>query len=626
MERDYFKLRRYHILAVTLLALLIPFCGAYLYYVTSQKTYFTNQNFRLLAVMSNQIKSKIENLSSSLWHVSNPDSKQVWIWNQAARKKDNQETLEDVKKLFRIAEITSADVTINADIIKSQSGSPQHFEAGQDVKRSRLKFDFVVQPNDRGDRVKIHAETNLNELIGPFVSQDGFDEVLGTPSGFDEIFVANQECGAVVFQRTPSQLSLLTLTSLLDKGGKKIEFNSSGLHDVQLAGIDYKLFVHPFQVFLSERTVSNDDPPIIKWALCGLMRADHFRSGSLAISYTIILVFIFLVLMVALGWPILKLRFMGPKDRLRAADVYFLSVSTLMGSAVLTFFLLDLYAYTTLQEQMDDQLKMFAEKINNNLKKEIGLALDELDRLNRNPKLREQSEYLLREQSKYLASNRNKTDSHRYIGQTNILEDLIDYRSDLYPYLDMVVWIDHEGQQRIKWTIEDHTTPFIQVGTRSYVRNVKEGRLLKDKSGLHDFWLESIYSWNTGENLAVISTRMPPPNSTWVGAISTCLPSLIQTVLPVGFGYCVIENDGRVLFHVNKKRNLRENFLILSEFVVSAKVKKISRMIPSAMPYCFVMKSGMEVAQWNHPQLVYDKPVSVCPLIVKPTIRTVWST
>jgi len=68
-----------------------------------------------------------------------------------------------------------------------------------------------------------------------------------------------------------------------------------------------------------------------------------------------------------------------------------------------------------------------------------------------------------------------------------------------------------------------------------------------------------------------------------------------------------------------------QDFLVLSDLVVSAKMKKLSRMIPSAMPYCVVSKTtGMEVAQWNHPPLVYDKPASACLLKVRPTTKPVW--
>lgn len=70
MGRKFFKLTQLHVVAITLLILLVSFGVYYIFYVSSQKTYFTNRNFRLLAIIGNQMKLKIENLGTNLKNIA----------------------------------------------------------------------------------------------------------------------------------------------------------------------------------------------------------------------------------------------------------------------------------------------------------------------------------------------------------------------------------------------------------------------------------------------------------------------------------------------------------------------------------------------------------------------------
>src|SRR5882762_2752668 len=54
------KLRQLNTLALTVLVLLGPFTLYYFFYFSGQKSYFTNRDFRLLAVLSKQIEIKVD--------------------------------------------------------------------------------------------------------------------------------------------------------------------------------------------------------------------------------------------------------------------------------------------------------------------------------------------------------------------------------------------------------------------------------------------------------------------------------------------------------------------------------------------------------------------------------------
>ena len=57
---------RLTILALTLVCLIVPFCLGYMFYVTSQKSYYTKRNFRVLDSIGTHIRLKVENLATNL--------------------------------------------------------------------------------------------------------------------------------------------------------------------------------------------------------------------------------------------------------------------------------------------------------------------------------------------------------------------------------------------------------------------------------------------------------------------------------------------------------------------------------------------------------------------------------
>lgn len=555
MGRKLTKLTQLHVVAITLLILLISFGVYYIFYVSSQKTYFTNRSFRLLAGIGNQMKLTIENLGTSLKNAASSAKsvpKEVNLTSKDSVAEFIHARVKGSLSLVPNLKLTDCSPEANPSVIEGNISSPEIlFNTRQEGEtfwlyidyRGWLYFDYTGSKDAGFYTIEIHARSDLNELFEPFISRGVFDEVL-----------LAEEDGGVIFQRTKSKLSVAKLGKFLDKEGAQSEFTSinppASFYGVRLAGTSYNLFLQPLQISLSGSGTTGDQGIVKKWVICGLVRSDRFHSEIHAIPYAILIIFIFLVLLIFLSLPFLKLWFMGPKDRLRASDVYFLVFSVFMGSALLTFVFLDTYAYVNLRMKTDDQLKKFSDNICKNLTTEVIYVLRELGMLN--DQLAHDIEEL-----------ENLKEKENVRKATDILDRMI-HRDDPYPYLNMAFWTDSGGQQRIKWSVRKHTTPFINVSSRDYFKKAKEDHLWeitdREKNKKYRFWLEPIYSLNTGENTAILSMRMAENSPAWVASIDTRLLSLIQTVLPPGFGYCVIENDGKVLFHSDETRNLRENF------------------------------------------------------------------
>ena len=159
-----------------------------------------------------------------------------------------------------------------------------------------------------------------------------------------------------------------------------------------------------------------------------------------------------------------------------------------------------------------------------------------------------------------------------------------------FPYFDMAIWVNRAGFQVVKWSPNPDLTPRRSVAHREYFQTVKAGQLWRriplqalDDDGGHtddgehdhgsegargetEYFLEVIRSINTGEILVVLSkpfqiyTTTPATLDGWAATMTAKLASLDQPVLPPGFGFAVIDGDGRALFHSIPEQGLEGNF------------------------------------------------------------------
>jgi hypothetical protein len=627
--------KRLSIIGFTMIIVVIPFCLYFLFFVSSQRTYFSKRNFRVLAEIGDHMSSKIDNLATNLVNVAEKATQ-----DKSDKAKVASEELSDKKnKGEQTAPIT------DARMVKEAASMVPDFKVEQvqytPNETARTEQSNTVSPSQKTStpRSKTHAPgrvakpgepcpgtaestatgaepvtlnvkpdkgsfwlylqyrsasktlpgmfsvmSNLETHFEPFVSRYVIDELNETNERlFDEVLVAEEKTGSVIFQRGPPGLNVAALDSLSNDKGGKLELSlvdqSSSLADVQVAGANYKLFLQPVRLTLS---AGNDEKKQeIRWVLCGLTRTDHFRDATYAAPYTVLIFFVFVVLLAVLSWPLLKLKLMGPKDRLRGADLVLTLFSALMGTALVTFILLDVNTFYSLESTLDRHLKNLSKEINTNFQEEVGSALTQLQKLNDKitTAATEEKSGALRDLLDSRQSPAPNIESD--VGCTptlsrkrNILGDGVDWD---YPYFNSATWTDSAGRQRIKWTTRSKTTAFVDVSEREFFKNTKNGTLWKLNPGSgFDYYLEMVKTKNTGENAAVIATRVP--GSLWVSSLDTRLLSLMGPVLPPGYGYAVIDSGGEVLFHSDEVKNLEEQFFAECENDRRLRAAVLSRM------------------------------------------------
>ncbi|HEX8459082.1 MAG TPA: hypothetical protein VF656_17445 [Pyrinomonadaceae bacterium] len=591
------KFERLHILVITLLVLLVPFSLYYWGFVRLQTTYFTEHKSRQLSVMSNQIGAKLTNLSSVVDYAATRLFESAAEARRNGKRLDASPELEVFRKTLLIGDSLEAPEFIEftpPKRAKAKLSNKNLTFKPESGDMSKVVIDFVGEWNDGSGKQSLEVNADLSGVLQSILSKEAFDSVL----------IADAETGAVIHQHNRQsglKLRIATLDALrVEEKNKEVEHQAlakaTNIQDVKLAGVDYKLFSRPLEVAV---TVSGSDRPGSRWIVCGLISERQFSRERLAISYTLLIIFTVLMILAAISWAFLKLWLMGAKDRLRIADVYFLGFSALIGAALLTLFSLYSYTYISLSHDADDKLEDFARLIHENLREEVRVALDELDSLNEDLLADPKSLALISES--FAAKNKTtaarsasepKTHEEKNILPQRILAEKVASRHP-YPFFTTAFWIDEKRHQRIKWTTRDVVTPFFTLPTDypffNDIKNERFQHLKKDatnsatgkddgtppktkareqeicrqdndKTPHHDFRLQPLISPLSGVETTVIAKRMCKPYDTWIAALDTRLLSLFDTVTPPGYGFSIIEADGRVLFHSELAQHFEENF------------------------------------------------------------------
>jgi len=558
-------LYRLRLFVIIIAVLSLPFAIYYFLYVRSQTGYFTDRSFRKLSLISSQITLKIESAGSVLKNTSDkfirPRFADPGSLSFDSDPEHKQENFEGLKQSFKKLREQSPVITpINIDTEpwseKVSPGTVTLTAVKYEGDSSWLYLDYVAEGLRDKTVIRVQAKVDLNKLIQPFLSA----RVGSDPDQFQNILIAEADTARVIFQHDATQIRLASLDKLpsAEDKNKKIDLKeiaqTSNVIDVSLAGSSYKLFSHPIKLSLPS---SNAHAPDVTWIASGLMKSNYLMSEawSISIPYTLLIICGFLGALLVFSWPFLKLILAGPKDRFRPTDVYFLVFATIVILAVLTCFGLYGYVYFTIERQMDEQVGTLAGNIKKNFNEELKQALTQLDTLS-------QDETLLA-----LLNSNSGAESQAgpvpaygsvkgsdYRNRIDILPSLLESNPP-YRYFDTVVWIGPSGMQVAKWTTKPYTTQYIPVSGRAYFDNIRQGNVYE--LGQHKFSFEAIDSKTTGRRVVEISKAVT--GTPWTIAFDTRLLSLMDPVLPAGFGYTIITNEGRVLFHSDEAHHLGEN-------------------------------------------------------------------
>ncbi|MEJ7678409.1 MAG: hypothetical protein WKG06_11225 [Segetibacter sp.] len=133
---------------------------------------------------------------------------------------------------------------------------------------------------------------------------------------------------------------------------------------------------------------------------------------------------------------------------------------------------------------------------------------------------------------------------------------------------------------------------YLDVSERSFFQNMRDNRAFISKDDT--FYIEPAISWATGDYSVNILTKSHQSfekshnaedmskQAIMIG-MAARMYSVCNPVVPKGYNFCIIDDDGRILFHSETERSLHENLFDESNRnfeLMNAVSKKDSILIP----------------------------------------------
>ncbi len=561
----------------------------FLVYVPTQEAGLTELKFGLVADMAEQVGDSLANLHTAL---ANAATALAGTGKPNERRAKFTEAVGQINPAVSLPEIvikpppSSSESQTNAPESSSElpglarSAERRVFRVSelspwQEIRSYRLSLTYT---NRIGSWFK--AEVNFGDLLQPILDRYQFEDIVLTQTNGDVIFQMSQYGRRVTNTLATADLRITRLPDVnLTQGSNSI--SGTRLTELSLAGTKYKMFGQPLRVALGRVNP--------EWYICGLVKVRDVTAATWEIPTTWTIAFVFAAVGLLVLWPFLNIAFSGPTAYVSGLEVAWLLCGSFFGCAGLIYLVLYAGAYLQSEDDSDAHLRQLAGEVRSRVVCELRRARELLTTADR----------ALVEQAANPAASNSLSGDFRRIGQvvTNKCPSLIE-----------VFWVASNGDETAKITLENRQTEFVPVGDRGYFTNIINGAGWAWETvdvGLDSictnttygdtncFYVESIFSKTRNANVAAFSQAFPTNRVTsrsWpstnvtftngdfvmrfrvpertnnvlgpsVSVITFQPSSLFAPVLPAGYGFCIVDKTGQVLFHSDSRRNLHENFI-----------------------------------------------------------------
>ena len=499
-------------------AIIILFIFAYyfLVIVQSKEDKLVRKAYRILNNIERNINEKKTNYDRSITEISfcrmvnegflNPEIKAVYKQKNKLNSSLNQSPLyEDPEdgKIYYFRQYPE-DSVLNA----------KHEQCSE-------KFDSLTNENIDTYGGKIDINT--------FMSNVKYDDFFTSIALFDSTKTF------YVFGPQNYQLNELdTINQLISKNPGAFQIN------IELQDQSYRVFIQP--IVLGQHV----------YYLAGLVRSDVMVKKARQINPHLFFAGIVIIIFLLINMPLFKLFLINRYERLKTSDAVQVSLTLIMGGSLLVLILLNAYEHLVNENKKSEkELKTLSEHISANLDVELDSIINEMVDI----------------KVEKLICDQTQLAKHTFVFDPNSPE----YKLNSYPNINEFLFINKDGmvQQFISYDFNDE-----KLDSRLYNLNYRDYfSIVNDhlgwhyaRRGLKNFYIQSIYSWSKGTGEAAISVTADEINGDSskcfaVAAITAPLTAVMNTILPEGFGFAVIDNNGSVIFHSDSRKNLMENLI-----------------------------------------------------------------
>jgi len=515
-------------------------------FVPTKLDYFVGLRFRTLAVASGQIASKIDNLARALGSVPKP----------LAPERDSvcpELTIEERDYVALVLPEIHLPAAASAQgpqfIVCDVAASVNWTDvATQAAAASRRDFDDLIIADARGDVVWQREITtprigNLSELLAAPSERAGWlslswREQATMPAKKDP---ANLRSSAVLKAVNLGGTSTLLLVQAVLLTEKNITLSAS---DITKAGEGTRLYV--------AGVVSR----------AGLLQQARRIPGAWVVLIALPIVVLFLAI------PFVKLATLTMKERYRFSDVVLMIFATIAASglgAMIPF-------VSAPASAPDATLEELSNVINGGLKAETTQAL----RLAHTILTKRDAIEPRLQECKALGSGlpiEGDPSGKRACELWPALDHVMGPEENVGPSidLDVVIWFDQAGRQIRKWTTKRQVTGQASHRPFEHYRAVTTNRLWAlaqmteqpaDEALTRPFMIDPLRAPTTSELGVVLVTPVPVVEKKAPAylALNIRPQSVVDPLVPPGYGFAIIAESGKVLFHSEEGLSLQENF------------------------------------------------------------------
>ena len=312
---------------------------------------------------------------------------------------------------------------------------------------------------------------------------------------------------------------------------------------VALGGTSHGLYLQPLRL-------EGGQP--IELVMGGAVPRASVVRDALALGAPMLGVLVFVFLLGLLGFPFVKLACLDKHERFRLRDIKLLYVSAGALLVLFTCASLAIDGYVRWRAEADRGLQKLAGHLHTRVLNEVKAIRDRLEDYDR-------------EVSAQVVTDCNAWTVRTKWFESELAEGL---RWPRDVHIKTVAWIEPGGRQIWKSTA-DTVSGKTPVGNRVYFRAVRDGNLFQVDGTGSEIFLGPDRSIADGRFYTFVSMRSKiapklcaDPGSvpgTPVIAATAQLLSLDRQPLPGGYGFALVNREGRVLYHSDGRLSLREN-------------------------------------------------------------------
>jgi len=446
------------------------------------------------------------------------------------------------------------------------------------IKKNTLEIPHL-QATDTGAWIIQHhsasvIDTNLTKTYLTVKVKDFADPIFSTRADIFQNYLilydstallpagsANVNKLCLIYQQNMLSASADVNTDTLQSLAKNTD--ESGVFYLSLSGEKYVAFFAHFAFH---------QQPLV---LAGLIPKDTYERKVEATPIYFLPLIIIVVCLILIALPYLKVFLLSPMEPINSFDVLKTATSFYAGAVVLTIIVFYFFLNYVTDTSLQSRLRHFSSKVQSDLETEIRQA---------NQQLKDYDSNIGKLPPDAPLKNGLTTDNTVQT-KPNTWEEVtdMDCMPHSYPAVTRLMWLDTTGRTIAKWNPFNYPTPFTHVNNYVFFQQLEDKPawfngvagydqpvLYPGKSNLTDEFLTFIGRQSVSSSWPDKTDSLHPNHngstvSTPFIAIAAALHSTLQPVMPKGFGFCLIDNSGKVLIDGDNHRSLGENLFVESD-------------------------------------------------------------